>query len=102
MVAVKPKSEMYVLLIFDAAHPPQFLISKCTSRGPVNQTPRSDFLTTLVSLMPRAEMFQTGVSLRPALQVEMLHSERYVGDCSVSSVGLHTYCKWHCKFCFHQ
>lgn len=52
--------------------------------------------------MPRSEAFHTD-SLQAALQVEMLDSEHYVGECSVNfSVGLHIYCKWHCKFCYHK
>lgn len=33
---------------------------------------------------------------------ETLSAEHSVGDCSISfSVGLHIYCKWHCKSCDH-
>ncbi len=55
-----------------------------------------------VSVMPRSEVFHTG-SLQAALQVEMLNSQHYVGDCGVNfSVGLHTYSKWHCKLRSNQ
>lgn len=56
-----------------------------------------DCLTTPVSLTPRSRRFTLAHCI---LLCRCRYSEHYVGHCSINfSVGLHIYCKRHCKSC---